>query len=594
MGGLLGILVFLPLLGALLVPFLPPPWWRRVVLGSAVLAAVLSLSAARAALRPDALDLPGAWSAEGGLLDQALERAGLGPGLVAAFHDSILARDEPARRLALEEAAGVVEAEKHAHDVRRLYPGELEKQREAGEDVRAARARYAELVLQRGQLEEELLPLSRAVASQRAAELRLVSWRPWVPTLGLTWFLGVDALGAILLLVTALLGLAAALGLPPSEEARGPAAACLALQGALSGVLVAQDVALAWGFLLLLQLPGWLLLLGEDGPGRARQAERWALLALSTVLPLGAALGAAGALGGQVPKLALPALSGSVPAAVQGGLFVAIALAAIPRLLPLPGAWGAGALLGRTPGPVRPLLQLAWVGAGALLLLSFAFPLTPQALRASQLGLTALGTLALLGGGLSALREPHPGTDLVVALTQARAGLVALGVASGTEAGLLGAALALVSLALCGGAAQIAAAGLERGGGDLAQRLARRPVLARLGGVALVFLAGFPGLGVTASALVLVGAWNGLPLGATGLALGGVALLLAAAVRTILKAATELRAAAPRGVSPDVTPAEASGLVPLLLLDLLLAFYPALLLDPLTAACVRLVGGMRS
>ena len=612
MGGILGLLVLGPIALALAVLLLPAPWWRRAVVGGALVLTLVALIACRAAGR-DGPDLRGAWAAEGGLLDRALARAGV-QGLEerGALREALVevgpggAAGEAGGE-ALERAAGLFEARAALRDVQRLHADDPAKLDEARSRLRQAEARLAGLVARRQALVEEMRTLRQAVAAPRGAELRLAAYAPWAPGLGLSWLLAVDALGGALLLAIALVGLAAAAGLPPGEEGRVGAATSLALQGALGGVIVSQDAALLWGFVLLLQLPAWLLLLGDDGPGRAKLAERWSLLALGSALPLGAALAAAahaaaaanGGGGGAV--FALPTLWGAVPAGVQGGLVAAALLLALPRLLPLPGAWSLGAQLERAPGPTRGLVQLAWVGVGVWVLLALVPSLAPAALAgaegqlgAARLALAGLGLAALLGGGARALLVA-PGAATVAALVQARGGLAALGVAAGGEAGLLGAALALISLAASGGAAQLAAAGLERGGGDLAQRLSRRPLLARIAALTLLFLAGLPGSsGFLAGLLILEAAHASLNLVVVVLAAGGLLLLAWAALRAVGRAVGELRAGAPARAVQDLTAVEAQGILPLVVLELTAGLFPRLFLDPLLPACARLAGELRS
>lgn len=616
MGGILGLLILGPLALALAVLLLPAPWWRRAAVGGAFVLALAGLIACRAAGR-EGPDARAAWEAPGGLLDRELARRlerGIDPLERDALREALLDTPGPevsgpeataADRLALERVTGLYEARATLHDVERLHAGDAQLLGEAQGRVREARAHLAALQARQAALQRDLAGLAAAVDSPRGRELRLVVYEPWLPGLGLSWFLGVDALGGALLLAIGLCGLAAAVGLPPGLEARAPMAACLALQGVLAGAIACQDAALLWGFLLLAQLPVWLLLLGDDGPLRARLAEVWVLVALGSALPLGAALAAAAHTvsseavppgGGAAPVFALPRLAGALPGPLQGWLVGAALLLALPRLLPLGGAFGLRTQLARTPGPARALVQVASVGAAGWVLLAVLAPLAPDALgrhSTGRLGLAGLGVLALLGGVLSAWLNRRD-AGLVAGLVQARAGLVALGLAAGGEAGLLGAALGLLSLAASGGAAQLALAGLERGGGDLAQRLARRPLLARVAALALLFLAGLPGSGgFLAGLLVLEGARGGLaPLFGPLIALGLLGLWVVT-LRAVAGAVRALRDGKPAGAAQDVSLTEAWGIMPLLLLELVAGILPRVFLDPLLPACARLAGELR-
>lgn len=124
------------------------------------------------------------------------------------------------------------------------------------------------------------------------AGLSHVVTAPWIPSLGVQFFLGVDGLSLPLVILTASLSfLAAVASLNIERHPRGYCALLLLLETGMLGVFVALDFVLFYVFWELILVPMYLLIAVWGGSGGRQAAFKYFVYTLSaSVLILGAGL----------------------------------------------------------------------------------------------------------------------------------------------------------------------------------------------------------------------------------------------------------------------------------------------------------------
>lgn len=393
--------------------------------------------------------------------------------------------------------------------------------------------------------------------------VQLVERMPLLRALGVEYYLGVDGTTLVLTLCVSLLGLLAAL-LAEGDQAARFGGFALLIDAGLAGAFVSLDLGLMLVFWLLVVVASSVALARAGdarlGRGTAIALGLGFLLVAFTVWQLSGTASAAYLLdgapaprvfsltelahGGFVPRAT--ALFGAHPTKV---VYVCLFLGAALTLGAAPfGGWLA-AVTTRAPT----FLALS-IGGGVTLLgvhalCRIGFAALPDGARWASLAVAVFGLLGTLYASLLALVSDEPRRFAAHALS-ATAGVLLLGSAALTAAGLQGALLLSLGRALTL-ALLLGVLGMARApdGSSLAGRIARgSPMLAALGAVAWLGAALGPGtLAFTGAISALFG---GLPtLRAVALVEAFALVLLAAAVvrsyrRTFLGVDTGPRVAA--------------------------------------------------
>ena len=366
---------------------------------------------------------------------------------------------------------------------------------------------------------------------------QLIERMPWVPMLGIDYFLAVDGLSVLFLPATALLFLGTLVvgwRLPGLRDGRGVAVSLLALQSITVGVFCAMDLVLFFLCWELSILPVYALLCQAGVTAGARAAAtRYALLMLGGGFPL---------------LLAIVILIGGAPAG---------------------------------PGGLTALLVGLKIGAYGLI--RFALPLAPQAAADAYWLLAGLGTVSVIYGAVGMLAQ----SNLRVAMAYSsisHVGLVVLGVASLTVDGVLGGISLLLNFALATGGSFLLLACLhQRTGstdvaalGGIVQRapwLAAGVLFCGLAGIGLPLTSGFHG------EWMLIAATLGRHTGAGMAALFGLAIGASAFVALYRQAFWGEVRTAPVAPMQDLTGRERAVLWSLFGLILVIGLYPAPWLD---------------
>jgi NADH-quinone oxidoreductase subunit M len=450
---------------------------------------------------------------------------------------------------------------------------------------------------------------------------------PWIPALGVRLHLGLDGVGAPLVLLTALLTLLVCWHLvrvrPAAGRVPGLVACILAVEGGALATFTAQDLLLFFVAFEIVLVPMWFVVAfwGDDSrpaehaplsaprPGgetaRRDAANRFVLYTAlgSAVMLLGLVLVALRTGTTDLAALSYAAGSGmSTTTQTVAAVLIVLGLAVKAPMFPLHTWLPPAHTIAPTAGSV--LLAGVLLKMGTYGLVRIVVPVVPEGLRAVAPFLGALGVAGILWGGLACLVERDL-KRLVAFSSVAHMGFVLLGVASMTPEGLQGALFANVAHGLITGLLFLVAGAvkdrhhttdLHALGGGLRDRLPRLGWLLAFGAVAGL---GLPGLaGFWGELLAIAGAWDGE--GALGPLARPLAVL--AAVGTALAAAYLLRVLyllwhGPREprwsggslgipLMGDASRHEVAVAAPLVVLTVVLGLLPWLLLD-VTGPAVR-------
>jgi NADH-quinone oxidoreductase subunit M len=424
--------------------------------------------------------------------------------------------------------------------------------------------------------------------------MQYVETHTWIEAFGAHYALGVDGLGLVMVLLTALLVpvvVAASWGDADSGNTRTFFALILALEGLALAVFCAQDVFLFYVVFEATLIPAYFLI-GSFGTGRAAGAAAvkfllymlaGGLVMLASVIGLYAVSAQAGEASYLISDLSELEFSTSTGRWLFLGFFLAFAVKAplFPFHTWLPDTTGAA-----TPG-TSVLLICVLDKIGTYGMLRFCLELFPEASRWATPVVVVLALISIVYGALLALGQD----DLLrlVGLTSlSHFGFIVLGIFVMNSQGISGATFYMLNHGLATAVLFLAAGYLIRRSGT--------PLLSGLGGIektapvlAGLFLLGglgtlgLPGLSPFVSEfLVLVGAfshsvWVGA-VAVTGIVLAAAYVLLAYQRSMTGPLRVDARAVGDVGVR------EVAAVAPLVVAMLALGFVPQPALDVINPA----------
>lgn len=405
----------------------------------------------------------------------------------------------------------------------------------------------------------------------------------WIPSIGVSYHVGLDGLNVFLVALTALLTLAAVLASWDAME-RNPrlfAAMLLVLEGTVIGALSALDLILYFVFWEAMLIPMYLLIAAFGGERRGYAALKFFIYtSVGSLLMLLAILGTSFLHGGTV-TFDLADFAGGVHGVnAQRWLFLAFALAFAIKLPLFPfHSWLADAY---TQAPITVLvLATMLVKVAAYSFLRFAFPLFPQAAIELTPWLALLATIGVLYGAVIAARQREV-VRLLAYSSMSHLGFIGLGIFALNQQAAQGSLLQMVNHGLSSGALFLLAGMiLARTGSlqlDSLGGLARRwPVLAGCFTLAAFASLGLPGLnGFVGEFLILLGAFKTqrtlAVIASTGVLLAAIYLLRL--VGRMLHGPEQLPDFATASAG-DLGPRELLALAPLLVLIVWIGLYPA-------------------
>jgi NADH-quinone oxidoreductase subunit M len=418
------------------------------------------------------------------------------------------------------------------------------------------------------------------------ADYQFVEQRAWMPSLGVSYHLGVDGISVLLVLLTTFLMPIALLASWTSIESRWKefAITMLLLESGMVGVFVALDLFLFYVFWEAMLVPMYLVIGIWGGPRRVYAAVKFVLYTLTgSVLMLLAILALYfqhGAATGTY-TFDLPVLAGFVlPAGLnQNLLFLAFALAFAIKVPMFPfHTWLPDAHV-EAPTAGSVILAGVLLKMGTYGFLRFCLPLFPQASLAFTPWIMALAIVGIVYGAWVSTVQPDL-KKLVAYSSVSHLGFVMLGLFTLNPQGLVGGIIQMVNHGLSTGALFLLV-------GVVYERRHTR-MIADFGGLwtvmpaySVLFLIvslsslGLPGLnGFVGEFLILLGAFQVSPMAA---AIATTGIIFAAVYMLWMYQRVmfgEVTHEANRGL-PDLTPREWAALLPVLVFIVVIGVYPA-------------------
>jgi NADH-quinone oxidoreductase subunit M len=445
------------------------------------------------------------------------------------------------------------------------------------------------------------IPLITMLDGARSG-MQFVERKEWVPNLGISYFLGVDGISALLIVMTTFLSSIAILSSFGSitNRIKPYYATLLALETGMIGVFAALDLVLFYVFWEAVLIPMYLIIGVWGGPRRIYAAVKFilytvagSLLMLVAILYLYFAYHAStGEFTFDLLRLYDTPLSHSA----QLWLFGAFALAFAIKVPMFPfHTWLPDAHV-EAPTAGSVILAGVLLKMGTYGFVRFAMPLFPDAARELAPLIILLAVIGIIYGALVAMVQPDM-KKLVAYSSVSHLGFVMLGLFAMNTQGLQGGVIQMINHGLSTGALFLAV-------GIIYERRHTREI-SEFGGIAEIlpwfaafFLIiclsslGLPGLnGFVGEFLILLGAFRVHPkvtaLAATGVILAAVYLLWMYQ-RVMFGPVTNEKN---RGLR-DLSPREFWTLVPVLLMILWLGVYPNTFLRKLDGSVGDLVARM--
>ncbi len=289
------------------------------------------------------------------------------------------------------------------------------------------------------------------------AAFQFVEQHPWIPSWGIAYYLGLDGLSLMLVLLTTLLSFLAVLGAWAAVEQRvkGFMLCLLVLETTMLGVFCALDVFLFYLFWEILLFPMYFLVGIWGGQGRLYASIKFVLYTMSASVLMLIAILFMGWVhykqSGQWSFSLLEWWQTEVPLRAQPWLFGAFFLAFSVKapLFPLHTWLPDAHVEAPTAGSV--ILAGVLLKMGVYGILRFNLPLFSQVALASAPYLTALATVGVIYGALVCMVQPDM-KKLVAYSSVSHMAMVMLGVFSLNLQGLQGGVLQMLNHGITTGA----------------------------------------------------------------------------------------------------------------------------------------------
>jgi NADH-quinone oxidoreductase subunit M len=441
------------------------------------------------------------------------------------------------------------------------------------------------------------------------AGFQFVERVPWVPSVGITYQVGIDGISLLLVLLTTLLMPITLLSATSSIQRRVKEfiVLMLVLESAMLGTFLALDLFLFYVFWELMLVPMYLLIGVWGGPRRIYAAVKFFLytmagsvLMLLAILALYFLSSSAGTITGRTFDF-LTIMRTPVPDALQPWLFLAFGLAFAIKVPMFPfHTWLPDAHV-EAPTSGSVILAAVLLKMGTYGFLRFCLPLFPEVVVAAAPFVAFLAVVGIIYGALVATMQRDM-KKLVAYSSVSHLGFVVLGLFALTPEAMQGSVLQMVNHGLSTGALFLLV-------GMLYDRAHTR-LISDFGGVARlmpVFAAffllvmfssvGLPGTnGFIGEFLILLGTFRASGLGlqpyavvaALGVILGAIYLLWM--YQRVMQGPVKVPGGAEHPIHlRDLNAREVAVLVPLAILILWIGLYPAPFLDR-TAATVTQTG----
>jgi len=424
------------------------------------------------------------------------------------------------------------------------------------------------------------------------AGMQFVERVPWIPGLGVSYYLGVDGISLLLVLLTTLLTPIVILASWGSIGSKGYYILLLLLETGTLGVFVALDLILFYVFWEVALIPMYFIVSEWGGKRRMYAALKFVLYTMAgSVLMLVGILALyflhAQETGGRT--FAVTELMGlPLPVDTQLWLFVAftVAFAIKSAIVPLhtwlPDAYGEAP----TGGTV--LLAGVLSKMGIYGLLRFSIPLFPEAAQRAAPLLMALGMIGVVYGYLIAWAQRDM-KRLAAYASLGHLGIIVLGIFALNRQGLQGGLLEAVNHGVSISALFLIIGMLaERRGTTLMEQFGgvwqRMPFYALFFLITILSLVGLPGLNCFVGEFtILVGAFRANALMA-GVAAAGLVLMVVFMLGMFRRVMQGPLTREENQRLPDLNRREVLVLVPLIVLIFVMGLYPGFFLSRMDTA----------
>ncbi len=427
-------------------------------------------------------------------------------------------------------------------------------------------------------------------AADTSAAPQLVDAMAWFPEgIDIKYFVGIDGLNILLVLLTTLLGPIVVLAswFYIDSHEKGYYALLLILQTGITGVFTSFDLVLFYIFFELTLIPMYFIIGIWGGKDRIYAAIKFvlytlvgSLLMLGGVLYLGFAAGAAHGVGFTTDWYLL--LDYTIPLGTQTWLFFVFALAFAIKvpLFPLHTWLPDAHVQAPTGGSV--ILAGVLLKMGTYGLIRFCLPFFPNAAQSAAVLIGALAVIGIIYGALLARVQPDA-KKLVAYSSVSHLGFVVLGIFAFTTEAMQGAVIQMINHGISTGALFLLVGMLyerrhSRLMDDYGGLATSVPILTTFMILSVLASAGLPGLnGFVGEFLILIGAFKStvldspmlVALATTGVILAAV-YLLHMVYRTFFGELTHEANADMQ----DMTPREFALMAPLAVLMVVMGFFP--------------------
>jgi len=420
-----------------------------------------------------------------------------------------------------------------------------------------------------------------------AATVQFTEQYAWIPQIGVSWALGVNGLGLVMILLAAFL--VPIVLLARAEDAGGPdwlyTTLVLLLESAMMLVFAARDVFLFYVVFEAMLIPVYFLIGIFGGPDRKRAALKFLLYSLAggLIMLVGViALYWVGP-GGQTAYL-VDTLSGNLAASTSAErwLFISffIALAIKAPMVPV-HTWLPDTAQQADSG-TSTLLVGVLDKVGTFGMITLLLPLFPAASAWAAPVIVVLAVISILWGGLVALAQKDF-MRLTAMTSVSHFGFIVLGIFVGSATAMTGSMIYMVAHGLSTAGLFLVLGFLAQRGGSQSipdyrgmQRVT--PVLAGMFMIAGLATIALPGLsGFVPEYLVLIGTFKVNPV----LAIFSVLGVIIAALYILLPYQRMFTGPPEEGIpgAKDLTVREKSVMAPLVAAMLVIGFFPGLVLS---------------
>jgi NADH-quinone oxidoreductase subunit M len=432
-----------------------------------------------------------------------------------------------------------------------------------------------------------------------SAEFQLVERHRWIPAFGIDYYLGVDGISLLLIVLTGFLTPVAVLSawIGIEKKVKEFCIFLLLLEAAMIGVFLSLDLFLFYVFWDAMLIPMYFLIGIWGYDQRIYAAIKFMLYTMAgSVLMLVAILGLAylhNAATGSYSFDLLKLYALDIPGSTQYWFFLAFAIAFAIKVPLFPfHTWLPDAHV-QAPTAGSVILAGVLLKMGTYGFVRFAFPLFPLAAAYFAPWIAVLAVIGIIYGALVAMVQPDM-KKLVAYSSVSHLGFVVLGICAMNVNGLQGAVY------------QMLAHGVSTGGlflivGMLSDRRHTR-LISEFGGLKAVmprltaaFLIitlasiGLPGLnGFVGEFLIMLGAFRWNPAYVVGAGLGVIlsAVYMLWMVQRVYYGKVTHRENASL---PDLLPHEWASVIPLCAVALAMGVFPALFLKPMEPSVSRVV-----